>query len=260
MPPGSPAVTGEPAASAAPLRPRPNGFATWDVTVSALPGTAGGRYFLTARITDGLGQVLEDTALVTIGEAGAPDPHLEPEELFFRLQSDVMALAGEADLERAHPGGAARRRARAASWRCASPATWPRSCAARCSSSPPSAPGRPPGRGRSRSPSSRAATATRPVRRHGPGDGRARLGVVAAGEADVLRPRPLLGGRPAHRGLAARPHSSGLPGTVRRVRYQGRPGGLKIVKDCGVVKARRHDARRAAHGPAVPCAARCCYH
>ncbi len=77
----------------------PNGFASWDVAVSALPGTAGGRYFLTARITDGLGQVLEDAALVTIGEPGGPDPDLEPEELFFRLQSDVMALAGEADLE-----------------------------------------------------------------------------------------------------------------------------------------------------------------
>jgi alpha-mannosidase len=77
----------------------PNGFASWDVTVSALPGTADGRYFLTARITDGLGQVLEDVALVTVGEAGGPDPDLPPEELFFRLQSDVTALAGEADLE-----------------------------------------------------------------------------------------------------------------------------------------------------------------
>ncbi|MDX6416488.1 MAG: hypothetical protein QOG28_1108, partial [Trebonia sp.] len=77
----------------------PNGFAAWDVAVSAPPGTAGGRYFLTARITDGLGLVLEDAAVVTIGEPGGPDPDLDPEELFFRLQSDVMALAGEADLE-----------------------------------------------------------------------------------------------------------------------------------------------------------------
>jgi len=80
-----------------------NEFAAWDVAVSALPGTASGRYFLTARITDKLGQVLEDAALVTIGEPGAPDPDLAPEELFFRLQSDVMALAGEADLEPATP-------------------------------------------------------------------------------------------------------------------------------------------------------------
>jgi hypothetical protein len=73
------------------------------VTVSALPDTADGRYFLTARITDGLRQVLEDVALVTIGEPGGPDPDLPPEELFSRLHADVMALAGEADLEALTP-------------------------------------------------------------------------------------------------------------------------------------------------------------
>ncbi len=57
-----------------------------------------GRYFLTARIGDELGQMLEDTALVTIGEPGGPDPDLEPEELFTRLQADVMALADEAEV------------------------------------------------------------------------------------------------------------------------------------------------------------------
>jgi hypothetical protein len=77
----------------------PNGFASWTVTVSAPPGTPEGRYFLTARITDELGQVIEDAALVTVGEPGPPETSQEPEELFFRLQSDVMALAGEADLE-----------------------------------------------------------------------------------------------------------------------------------------------------------------
>jgi len=93
--------TGRGAAAGGPLRYdlEPNGFASWDVAVGALPGTAGGRYFLTARITDGLGQVLEDAALVTIGEPGGPDPGLEPEELFVRLQADVTAQAGEADLE-----------------------------------------------------------------------------------------------------------------------------------------------------------------
>ncbi|HET6500633.1 MAG TPA: glycoside hydrolase family 38 C-terminal domain-containing protein [Amycolatopsis sp.] len=77
----------------------PNGYAAWDVAVRAHAGTADGRYFVTARITDDLGQVLEDVVLVTIGEAGGPDPDLEPEELFFRLQSDVMALADEVHLE-----------------------------------------------------------------------------------------------------------------------------------------------------------------
>jgi hypothetical protein len=77
----------------------PNGFAAWDVTVTVPPGTADGRYFVTARITDALGQALEDTALVTVGELGAPGPDLEPEELFLRLQTDVTALAEEAELE-----------------------------------------------------------------------------------------------------------------------------------------------------------------
>ena len=76
----------------------PNEFAAWDVTVSALPGAGDGRYFLTARIGDALGQVLEDTALVTIGEAGGVDPDLEPDELFTRLQADVTALANEAEV------------------------------------------------------------------------------------------------------------------------------------------------------------------
>ena len=98
-----------------------NGFASWDVTAQAAAGTTDGRYFVTARITDGLGQVLEDTALVTVGEAGGPDASLEPEELFFRLQSDVMALAGEADLElltpelRLRPGAAGQLTVRVAS-------------------------------------------------------------------------------------------------------------------------------------------------
>jgi hypothetical protein len=77
----------------------PNGFAAWEVTVAAPSHTPDGRYFVTARITDALGQALEDTALVTVGEPGAPHPDLEPEELFSRLQTDVTALDEEAELE-----------------------------------------------------------------------------------------------------------------------------------------------------------------
>jgi alpha-mannosidase len=74
------------------------GFATWDVAVRALPSAPAGRYFMAARIRDALGQELEDAALVTIGEPGGPDASLPPEELFFRLQSDVQALGEEANL------------------------------------------------------------------------------------------------------------------------------------------------------------------
>jgi alpha-mannosidase len=92
---------GTPVAVGGPLRYalEPNAFVSWTLAVSAPADTPGGRYFLAARITDELGQTLEDAALVTVGEPGAPDAELEPEELFFRLQSDTMALAGEADLE-----------------------------------------------------------------------------------------------------------------------------------------------------------------
>ena len=75
------------------------GFRSWDVAVRAAAGSADGRYFVAARIRDGLGQQLEDTALVTVGEPGGPDASQPPEELFFRMQSDVQALAAEADLE-----------------------------------------------------------------------------------------------------------------------------------------------------------------
>jgi alpha-mannosidase len=74
-------------------------FAAWDVAVRALPEAADGRYFVAARIRDGLGQELEDAALVTVGEPGGPDASLPPEELFARLQSDAQALTAEADLE-----------------------------------------------------------------------------------------------------------------------------------------------------------------
>jgi alpha-mannosidase len=89
------------AAATTPLRYElpPGGFATWDVTVRAAAGTAAGRYFVAARIRDALGQQFEDTALVTVGEPGGPDASQPPEELFVRLQSDVQALAAEADIE-----------------------------------------------------------------------------------------------------------------------------------------------------------------
>src|SRR6516225_4691309 len=93
-------IDGAPAAGAPVRYDLPgNAFATWDVAVRAVPGTPDGRYFVAARIRDRLGQQLEDAALVTIGEPGGPDASLPPEELFFRLQADVQALAGEADLE-----------------------------------------------------------------------------------------------------------------------------------------------------------------
>jgi hypothetical protein len=93
-------VDGAPAASGTTLAYSLDGgsYAAWDVTVRALPGAADGRYFVAARITEGPGRPVEDTALVTVGEPGGPDPDLPPDELFFRMQADVAALDEEASL------------------------------------------------------------------------------------------------------------------------------------------------------------------
>jgi len=76
-----------------------SGFTTWEVAVRAARPAADGRYFVTAAIRDDIGGVVEDAALVTIGEPGGPDRDLPPEEMFFRLQADTQALAREAGLE-----------------------------------------------------------------------------------------------------------------------------------------------------------------
>jgi hypothetical protein len=68
------------------------------VTVRARPGAADGRYFVAAWLRDRLGHVIEDTALVTVGEPDGPDPAQPPDELFFRIQAEVAALADEVDL------------------------------------------------------------------------------------------------------------------------------------------------------------------
>ena len=66
-------VDGAPAGTALTYRLDGGEYATWDVTVRTLPQTPSGRYFVAARISDELGQRIEDTALVTIG---APPPRL----------------------------------------------------------------------------------------------------------------------------------------------------------------------------------------
>jgi hypothetical protein len=88
----------------------PGGFAAWDLTVRA-SDTATGRHFLAARIRDGLGQVIEDTAMVAVGERLWPDPELPPEETLDVMQADYMAGTAEVELDvltqelRLAPGG-----------------------------------------------------------------------------------------------------------------------------------------------------------
>jgi hypothetical protein len=89
----------------------PGGYAAWDLTVRAAPETAQGRYFAAARIRDEFGHLIEDTAMVAVGERRWPDPHLPPEETLELLQADYRAGAGEVELDvltpelRPVPGG-----------------------------------------------------------------------------------------------------------------------------------------------------------
>ncbi len=74
------------------------GHAAWDITVRAAPGVGAGRYFVAARIRDSLGQLLEDAALVAIGESAAPDINLPLDELLPLIEADQQAAADEIDI------------------------------------------------------------------------------------------------------------------------------------------------------------------
>ena len=82
----------------------PGGYAAWDLTVRVPPGTAPGRYFVGARIRDDLGHLIEDTAMVAVGERRWPDPALPPEETLELMQADYAAGAAEADVAVLTPG------------------------------------------------------------------------------------------------------------------------------------------------------------
>jgi hypothetical protein len=89
----------------------PGGYAAWDLAVRVPPGTAAGRYFVAARIRDDLGHLVEDTAMVAVGERRWPDPDLPPEETLELMQADYRAAAAEVDVAvltpelRLAPGG-----------------------------------------------------------------------------------------------------------------------------------------------------------
>jgi len=89
----------------------PGEYAAWDLTVRAAPGTGPGRYFAAARIRDEHGHVIEDTAMVAVGERRWPDPALPPEEALELMLADASAAAAEMELAvltpelRTAPGG-----------------------------------------------------------------------------------------------------------------------------------------------------------
>jgi alpha-mannosidase len=75
------------------------GHTRWDLSVRALPGTPPGRYFLAAQTGDDLGQVLEDTALITIGEQSGPAPGLPRAELLAALEAGRETQAAEVGVD-----------------------------------------------------------------------------------------------------------------------------------------------------------------
>ena len=89
----------------------PGGYAAWDLTVRAASGTGPGRCFAAARIRDEYGHVIEDTAMVAVGERRWPDPALPPEEALELMLADASAAAAEMELAvltpelRTAPGG-----------------------------------------------------------------------------------------------------------------------------------------------------------
>ena len=66
--------------------------------MAALPGIAPGRYFVSARTTDDLGQVLEDTTLITVGEPPAPARGMPRERLDALLIADMVAREAEVEV------------------------------------------------------------------------------------------------------------------------------------------------------------------
>jgi len=78
------------------------GHACWDLAVRARPG-AGGRAFVTAQITDHLGQLTEDAVLTVTGEAAPPAPGAPLAEHAAWYEADRRAQAAEAELRVAEP-------------------------------------------------------------------------------------------------------------------------------------------------------------
>jgi hypothetical protein len=74
------------------------GHGHWDLAVRPRPGAPPGHYFVAARIGDALGQVLEDAALVTLGEPPAPALDLPLDDLIPLLDAGQRAVTAEVEL------------------------------------------------------------------------------------------------------------------------------------------------------------------
>jgi len=76
------------------------GFAAWDVLLQLPDGSASTRHFVAARIIDDVGQLLEDVAVVAVGEDALPGAEAPLDELLPALETISLADAAEAELTR----------------------------------------------------------------------------------------------------------------------------------------------------------------
>jgi hypothetical protein len=100
VPPGL-TVTGPDGGAAGPLRYSLDADCPhweWELSVTARPGTRPGRYFVAARTADDLGQMLEDTALVTVGEPPPPSRDMPRAERDALLVADLVAREAEVEV------------------------------------------------------------------------------------------------------------------------------------------------------------------
>jgi alpha-mannosidase len=100
VPPGL-AVTGPGGGAAGPLHYALDADCPhweWELSVTALPGARPGRYFVSARTADDLGQALEDTALFTVGEPPPPSRVMPRAERDALLVADLQAREAEMEV------------------------------------------------------------------------------------------------------------------------------------------------------------------
>jgi alpha-mannosidase len=86
---------------------QPLGHCSFDLTVTARPGTAPGRRFATAQI-EVAGQVVEDSAMLAVGQPRYPDRNVPPDQARTMREAADTALEGELDLSLISPTAAIR--------------------------------------------------------------------------------------------------------------------------------------------------------
>jgi hypothetical protein len=86
----------------------PLGHHAIEITAAARPGAGAGRRFVTAQISDSAGQVIEDSALLTIGQPPEPRVDLPLAEVVAMQEAAQTALDGEVEVSLMTPALAIR--------------------------------------------------------------------------------------------------------------------------------------------------------